>query len=94
MKPQRFRIGQDVTPKRDDKWYTLNDNILENHPKFGEVYRVTEYNGFRYNHWFIRVVGPGNLDPDMRYCEEAFDPVISTAILANELTQIEIEQTK
>ncbi len=85
MKPQRFEIGQAVTPKYK-KWYVDVGNPNAPRPRYGEVYRVRQYQWDQSdNSWYIAFYEiPGSVG----YWEEGFDPVVTDAVLSKELESI------
>lgn len=90
MKPQRFEIGQAVTPNKNHPL-----KFEEGCPpfKFGEVYHVMEYHQALYKFeraWYIVLE---ELPHDKIYLEMSFDPVITDAILEKELSTISEPQT-
>lgn len=85
MKPQRFEIGQAVTPNKK-KWEHVHDDVPMP-PSFGNVYHVSEYWNFEDNLWYIHLK---EVPDSYVYNEEGFDPVITTHELEKELSEIEI----
>ena len=85
MKPQRFEIGQAITPKDKDGF--VREDPAEADPllKFGEVYHVKAYRYLHkiYNCWIITLDGL-----PYEYDEEGFDPVIETNELEKEIEEI------
>lgn len=88
MKPQRFEVGQAITPKTNDPWRNESSARIENYndPKFGEIYHVLKYNHFSQvsDSWMIKLHEFTN----SAYDEDEFDPVISTDALEKELKSI------
>lgn len=90
MKPQRFEIGQQVTPKRAN-WKSIGGAYLDAKP--GNIYTIHLYSDYskKYNCWFICLQ---ELNPDTHeYQEDGFDPVISDSVLEAELETIFEHQT-
>ena len=88
MKPQRFDIGQAVTPNiREDRWF-YEGTPSEVKPKFGEIYHVKMYDEYSKGSWYIILSELPNTDA---FNEAGFDPVISTNVLEKELNSIEIK---
>lgn len=85
MKPQRFEIGQAVTPKIDKEFALIKGSGDSPDPKFGNIYHVSEYL-FEMNEWFISL---DEMPDDIYYSEIDFDPVITTSELTEALEEIE-----
>lgn len=71
MKPQRFELGQEVTPTKKETW--IRASTGENHPGpvFGNVYTVAMYVRIFENRWVIHLSEIIEFD----FFEDAFDPV-------------------
>jgi hypothetical protein len=83
MKPQRFEIGQVVTPN-EKGWVDLNNNG----PcpvKFGKIYHVSGYRAWckLYKTWAMLLE-----EVPFSYDEVDFDPVISTSELESDLNKV------
>lgn len=91
MKPQRFKIGQEVTIRKPPKrilWNPSNTNGWDYCDlKFGKVYKVKGYHACDAgtDEWFISLVSCR-----YQYCETAFAPIVANAVLESELQSIEI----
>jgi hypothetical protein len=90
MKPKRFEIGQAVTlRKRSRRWRKTSDDsptrFKGNFPSFGKVYHVHSYYTFFNGEWFISL---REINGKASFYEDAFDPIISTKGLMDELVDI------
>lgn len=81
MKPQRFRIGQEVTPTKKE-WSVLYNVRI---PKFGEVYKVIAYEICPTTNRNCIVL---DLIPECAWSDEFFAPIISDSVLEEELREI------
>jgi len=84
MKPQRFKIGQAVTPKVNMQWPINNDigylgisprqapNPVPEMPKQGEIYHVDGYQAYDDGIWGIFL---SEYNHELTFNEEKFDPV-------------------
>jgi len=81
MKPQRFEIGQPVTPKRGEDWSGKNNNEIFPLPE-GEIYHIKSYSWFGdFAEWAVCLIEiPGR----SCFMEYHFEPVITSA----ELTEL------
>jgi hypothetical protein len=92
MKPQRFKIGQPVTVKARPKEVTENVSGMVVDawaviPKFGEIVHVDYYERCHKTgqEWYI---GLEEYSPHS-FPESAFEPIVSDAVLIEELNTIE-----
>lgn len=88
MKPQRFEIGQAVTPNTKHWQAPADQKLVDSPPKFGEVYHVYKYVEEN-NKWWIILIEKMKLT----CLEDSFDPVISNTALEKELSTISEPQT-
>lgn len=86
MKPQRFEIGQAVTPLYNKPWTNKNGDIF-NGPSYGEIYEVSGYGPYS-NAFHCATVILDKL-PDLNIVERDLAPVITTHELESELSEIE-----
>lgn len=85
MKPQMFKIGQEVTLKFPIRKYRIMCGGEPHRlPVFGKIYTVVGYNeGVADNAWYLSLSGlPHQWD------ESAFAPIVADSILAEELSSI------
>ena len=87
MKPQRFEIGQAITPKGKD-WTLIQGRAPL--PIFGEIYHLDRYAYLHEGDWMIVLK---EFPTDCNYDECGFDPVISTDALKAELETISEPET-
>ena len=92
MKPQRFEIGQAVTPKRG-AWTPMDRNLPGRPPKM-DIYHVSEYHTHRGfpDLWFISL-DELPLPTDPKFDEDGFDPVITDSELESLLNSVPETQT-
>lgn len=88
MKPQRFKPGQEITPKDNKPWRILSfnndlDAVRLQDPQFGKIYIVDFYDEYIQKSWFICLKGF-----DDNYDEDDFEPVITDKQLIEELETI------
>lgn len=79
-----FYPGQEITPKAQCEWISVDTQELRSGPKFGEVVQVVKYIHFRKGHWFINVTGY-----DQNYSEDWFAPVITDKQLEKMLKEVD-----
>lgn len=88
MKPQRFEIGQAVTPNKKDEYQLIFDVTQNGYngtlPTFGEIYHVHDY-GWEESEWYISL---HEFPKDHGFAECDFDPVISNSHLESDLREI------
>lgn len=87
MKPQRFKIGQEVTPTRG-RWRGA-EREGKFPLKYGSIYTVQSYVD-KNNEWYIQLV---EFDKDRLihfFAEKGFEPVITTKELEGLLSEIKI----
>lgn len=85
MTPQRFEIGQAITPKIDNRPWITNNPGYGCPPKQGDIYHVTSYWYYKYGRWFIAL---REMPGKQIYDENEFDPVITTNQLEEALNEI------
>lgn len=89
MKPQRFEIGQAVTPRYGVDWNGRSPNYTDVPSPKMDVLHVSSYKE-KWGYWYIRIV---EMPQDCYYREDQFEPLISDSELARELESIEVPQT-
>ena len=86
----RFRIGQEITLRENRELKVIfGDMASNNFPKFGRVYKVSGYpmQGHpSYQDW----LSLDELGPKHVFCEDIFEPVISSEQLEDDLWEIQM----
>lgn len=86
MKPQKFQLGQAVTPINNKEYKTVSGLDGGDDPRFGKIYHVSEYRE-RFGEWYI---GISELSPFIFWNENRFAPIEMTS---ESLTAL-LEETK
>lgn len=92
MKPQKFYIGQEVTPRAKPRRVQRLGNpqmeIPYGVPQFGEIYKVTRYevaiDGSL--EWYIGLTGFKDA-----FSESFFCPIVEDQVVIEELNEVELE---
>lgn len=82
MNTQRFKPGQEVTPKYSRPWTNIFGEVCSYAPKFGEIYRVDFYDHKLLGQWFLALEGVQGF-----YYEGCFEPVVSSKTVEKDLKE-------
>ncbi len=86
MKPQRFEIGQAITPKVKAWGDAISGLPLPSpdDPEFGKVYHVRSYWPYG-GEWWICL---NEVNEDNAFLETNFEPLITDSVLAEALSEV------
>jgi hypothetical protein len=84
----RFEIGQQVVCVRKGNWRRREDYTIANGPNFNEVVTVKEQGERKGDIVLVEYAYDSRDGRSIAFDERAFQPLVSDAVLAEELSQI------